>query len=97
MSIKDLGQYRQGRLDSQVIKTWNKSYKQMVLNHIVLKQSSSDSVINKEHLKKVQENSEVAEIVADTVIGWLNSHVGRCFIRDAFGIEVPRHDPASTE
>lgn len=87
--FKDLSQYRANRVESGVVKTWLGDYKQMVMNDVVFKEPSN-SAFNQEWLDKVNDNSEVAEIVADTIIGWLNSPVGRQFVSTAFGVDIPQ-------
>lgn len=47
-------------------------------------------------LKKLNEYPNIVETVIDTLSGWLNSHVGRCFISDIFDIKIPLHDPLKT-
>lgn len=89
MNNKDLSQYRANRTDSNVVQTWLNEYKQMVMNDVVFK-GATNTAFNQEWLDKVNGNPEVAEIVADTVIGWLNSPVGRQFISTAFGVNIPQ-------
>lgn len=48
-------------------------------------------------LKKINENKVVVRIVIDTLAGWLNSDVGRGFIRTSLNIDVPQSDSLGTE
>lgn len=89
--FKDLSQNRANRMDSNLVQTWLGEYKQMVMNDVVFKESSY-TAFNQEWLDKVNDNPEVAEVVADTLIGWLNSPVGRGFIAKSFGVNIPQGD-----
>lgn len=94
--IKDINLYRYGRYGCDVMETWKK-YKNQIIESIIFKYGH-DELCNKELLKIVRENPECVEIVADTIIGWLNTHVGRGFLRQAFNTEdIPLIDPKGTE
>lgn len=97
MECKDMSLYRNGRIESQVVQTWLNNYKRTTLQHVIFRQSNPETV-SQEVWDAVHKGSpETAEIVADTIIGWLNTHVGRCFLRDAFKIDIPLHDPNGTD
>lgn len=96
MRFKDMSHYRDGRKESKVVDTWLNEYKQMVMNEIIYRQSNPESVPS-EILDRLYESHDVSEIVADSIIGWLNSPVGRTFISKAFSIEVPKCAEDGTE
>lgn len=87
---KDMSKYRDGREQSRVAQTWLNKYKQMTMGNIIYRESNPDSV-SEATLEAVRLGSErTAEIVADSIIGWLNSPVGRAFISEAYGVDIPR-------
>lgn len=88
---KDMSQYRENRVDSKVVKTWLGEYKQSILNSIIFRYENYES-FNDDWLAEVNRNPECAEIVADTLIGWLNSPVGRSFISKSFDVKIPIGD-----
>lgn len=93
----DMSQYRDGRKESKVVNTWLTEYKQMVMNEIIYRHSNPKSV-SSETLDAVYNGSpSTAEIVADTIIGWLNSPVGREFIQQSFNVEIPKCAKDGTE
>lgn len=96
-TCKDMSKYREGRLESDVMQTWLKNYKDQIMQHVIYRHSNFDSVSSEVWDAIHKGSPETAEIVTDTVIGWLNTHVGRCFIRDAFNVNIPTSDPKGTE
>lgn len=90
MNNKDMSQYREGRKESKVVNTWLNEYKQMIMNEIIYRHSNPETV-SESTLDAIYNGSpETAEIVADTIIGWLNSPVGREFIQHAFHVSIPK-------
>jgi len=85
---KDMSQYRANRTSSKVVQTWLNKYKQQTLEHVIFRHYHSDS-FNEEWCDIVNNNPECAEIVADTIIGWLNSPVGRVFLKESFDVNIP--------
>ena len=85
---KDMSQYRANRTSSKVVQTWLSKYKQQTLEHVIFRHYRYDSS-NEEYVNIVNNNPECAEIVADTLIGWLNSPVGRVFLKESFDINIP--------
>lgn len=85
---KDMSQYRKNRADSEVVKNWINDYKQSIMSSVLFRDYNSDT-FNKEWLEIVRNNPECAEVVADTIIGWLNSPVGRSFISKSFNVKIP--------
>lgn len=53
----------------------------------------SDMFENYHDVSKTNNYELVIEVIIDTLASWLNTHVGRCFISDAFQIDIPKHDP----
>ena len=97
MQCKDMSLYREGRLQSDVMQTWLNSYKMQIMQHIIYRSTNPETVSEEVYNAVHNGSPETAEIVADTIIGWLNTHVGRCFIRDAFTVDIPLHDPKGTD
>lgn len=94
---KDMSKYREGREQSRVVQTWLNDYKQQILGNVIYREANSDSV-SKETLDTIYDGSpRTAEIVADTMIGWLNSSVGRSFISEAFGVKLPQQPEDGSE
>jgi len=85
---KDMSQYRANRSSSKVVQTWLNKYKQQTLEHVIFRHYRYDSS-NEEFVNIVNDNLECAEIVADTIIGWLNSPVGRSFLKESFDVNIP--------
>ena len=85
---KDMSQYRANRKSSKIVKTWLNKYKQQTLEHVIFRHFQSNS-FNEEWLDIVNSNPMCAEIVADTIIGWLNSPVGRSFLKESFDVNIP--------
>jgi len=85
---KDMSQYRANRKSSKVVRTWLNKYKQQTLEHVIFRHYRSDSS-NEEFVNIVNNNPGCAEIVADTIIGWLNSPVGRVFLKESFDVNIP--------
>lgn len=83
---------------SQLSRVWEEDHRQNVMNNVIFRTDANRESISEETWKKVNFGSpETAEIVADTVIGWLNSPVGRTFVRDAFEVNIPTTDPKGSE
>lgn len=75
--------------DANPISLWFTTYKQTILETIIHRVGNWEKM-PKETLKAIDEGTpETAEIVADTIIGWLNSPVGREFITEAFKVRIP--------
>jgi len=85
---KDMSQYRENRKESKVVQTWLNEYKQSIMDSVIFRYYE-DNPYSDEWTSIVNKNPECAEIVADTIIGWLNSPVGRSFIRESFDIKIP--------
>lgn len=83
--------------DANVLNVWNGEYSQQTMNHVIYRYDNHDTVSKEVYNAVNQGSSETAEIVADTLIGWLNSHVGRCFVRKAFEIEILTNDPEGND
>ena len=97
MTYKDMSFYREGRMESKVVRTWLQEYKQMVMNEIIYRQSNPTAV-SSDTLSAIYNGSpQTAEIVADTIVGWLNSPVGREFISQAFNVDIPKSAEDGTE
>ncbi|RXZ78000.1 hypothetical protein EBB07_28485 [Paenibacillaceae bacterium] len=96
-SCKDMSLYRKGRLESDVMQTWLTKYKHQIMQHVIYRTTNPDTVSDEVWNAIHKGTPETAEIVADTIIGWLNTHVGRCFIQDAFGVGIPTHDQKGTD
>lgn len=82
---------------THVYDVWKRSYEQMVMTNIIYRYDNSQTVSDEVYNAVHQGAPETAEIVSDTLIGWLNSHVGRCFINDAFEVDIPKHDPEGND
>lgn len=97
--FRDMNKHRAGRIDSRVVNTWMEKYREMLLYNYNLfsyrlmehQQSSPKDV------KILRESPEAVEIAVDTIIGWLNSPVGRTFIEEAFGVELKKYDKNGDE
>ena len=97
MTYKDMSFYREGRMESKVVRTWLQEYKQMVMNEIIYRQSNPTAV-SSDTLSAIYNGSpQTAEIVADTIVGWLNSPVGREFVSQAFNVDIPKSAEDGTE
>lgn len=93
-----LGKDAETSVRSKIAKVWNDEYRETVLTNVIFRVDNSEELISKSVYEAVNYGSnETAEIVADTVIGWLNSGVGRSFVRDAFEVEIPSVDLEGSE
>jgi hypothetical protein len=86
--FKDMSQYRENRVDSDIVQNWINNYKNMVLEDIIFR-FRQPNIYDERWLSEVREHPECAEIAIDTLIGWLNSPVGRTFIRESFNVPIP--------
>ncbi|MFF2532348.1 hypothetical protein ACFVS2_25900 [Brevibacillus sp. NPDC058079] len=81
-----------------LLRVWGNEFKQMVLNTIIYRAHDQTGLVSREYLDALDSGTgETPVIVADTLIGWLNSAVGRSFVRQAFNIEIPNVAPDGTE
>lgn len=76
VSYKDLSKYRNGRMQSKIVKTWLEWYRENAIMEI--KQ-------NFDYLLK-ENTAEIAMFVLDAVVVWLNSKEGKKFIAQVFDI-----------
>lgn len=82
---------------SKVSQVWDE-HRQSVMTNVIYRTDANRESITEEIWKAINFGSpETAEIVADTLIGWLNSPVGRTFVRDAFEVTIPSVDPKGSE
>lgn len=79
--------------ESERILVWASEYQQMFEDNILfrsqLSQEESEIVFNGGKGNHV--------VVADTFVGWLNSYVGRLFVKKAFSKDVREHSEDGTE
>lgn len=75
--------------DADPISLWFLTYKKTILETVIYRVGNWEGM-PKETLKAIDEGTpKTAEIVADTIVGWLNSPVGREFITEAFKVRIP--------
>lgn len=64
--------------------------RQSTLSNVIYRTDANRETVSESIWKAVNFGSdETAEIVADTMIGWLNSPVGRSFLSEGFGVKIP--------
>lgn len=86
---RDIRAYRGFRKESKLVKSWNKKYKKMFytfLNPLIIEHIKSLENNKKETLEELY---EPIMIVVDTLICWINSPVGRYFIKDVYKVKIP--------
>lgn len=86
---KDIRAYRGFRKESKLVKLWNNKYKKICynfLNPLIMEHLNSLNIKKEEEIKSIY---EPITIVVDTLICWINSPVGRYFIRDVYKVSVP--------
>ena len=77
---KDLRKEREFRKNSNIVKCWGE-YKNNFINNVLLD--------NEEEIcDKMCENMDVVETTVDTLIGWLNTPVGREYLKKALGDNI---------
>lgn len=82
----------------KIAKVWSEEYRDTTIKSIVLRTHTNRDGISDELWQKLNYGSpETAEIVADTMIGWINSIVGRTFIGQAFEVDIPTFAPDRSE
>lgn len=82
---------------NQVMEIWKNEYRDSILRSVIFREHTSEH-IPVDVMDAIDKGSpETAEIVADTMIGWLNSYVGRCFVREAFNVNIPTLAPDGSE
>lgn len=85
---KDIRAYRGFRKESKLVKSWNNKYKKMFysfFNPLIMDYIKSSENNKEETLKELY---EPIIIVVDTLICWINSPVGRCFVRDVYKVDI---------
>lgn len=86
---KDIRAYRGFRKESKLVKLWNNKYKKICYNFLsplIMEHLSTLNIHREEDIKNVYEPITIA---VDTLICWINSPVGRYFIRDVYNVNVP--------
>ena len=97
VEVKDMFSHRQGRMESQVIKTWEKYKDDVFFSNIILCHQHNAEHLPNGMLNQVRQDWQGAEIAVDTFVGWLNSPVGRSFVSEAFGVDIPRYPSDGSE
>lgn len=67
---------------------WEEGYQEQTMSNIIYR--TQDTVSDEIYEKITKGEEDVSEICIDTLIGWLNTYVGRCFIREAYGVSIPQ-------
>ena len=97
MVNRDMFRYREGREESRLVKVWQKNYKKSVFIDNIILCYSSNKEGKEDEVKQLREHSYVAEIAVDTIIGWLNSPVGRMFLSEALDVSIPKYGTIGKE
>lgn len=86
---RDTRAYRGFRKYSFLIKLWNNEYKDKFFNYFYpLAKEYLNSLENTKN-ESIEELYEPMIITIDTLICWLNSPVGRYFVKEAYNVKIP--------
>jgi hypothetical protein len=81
----------------KVMHIWDGNYKDQTMEHVIYRHQNKEGISQEVYYAVNDGSPETAEIVADSLIGWLNTHIGRCFVRDAFEVDIPTGAQDGTE
>lgn len=97
MANRDMFAYRDGRAESGLVKLWHDKYKESIFMDDIILCYRHNHEGKEAILKGLRQNEGAVEVAVDTLIGWLNSPVGRSFLSEGLGIKIPLYDRDGSE